>query len=140
MGDSCPFQCNLFVRDHVLPKVKLVQREIFLAQQLCRQCFAPFCRFAHLQLKLSKHGLAVDRSFKLVEEVVDQVSPFLFVLCFSQQVAHQEHLIACGGDLRHEYHVVCRAGGLIFCAVVAVQCMPHLMGQGEHAVQRVLVV
>ena len=55
-------------------------------------------------------------------------------------MAHQQNLIARRGHLRHKDHVVGRAGRLVFGAVVAVQGMPHLMGQGEHAVQRVLVV
>lgn len=58
----------------------------------------------------------------------------------AEEVAHQQHLVAGGGDLRHKDDVVARAGGLVLAAVVAVQRVAHLVGEGELAVEVVLVV
>ena len=140
MRDPCPFQRNFVVRYHLRPEVQPVERQILLAQRVGRQRLAVFRRPPHLQLKLGKHRLPVYGALELVEEVVDQIGAFLFILRLSEQMAHQQNLIARRGHLRHKDHVVGRAGRLVFGAVVAVQGMPHLMGQGEHAVQRVLVV
>ena len=140
MRDPCPFQRNFVVRHHLRPEIQPVERQVLLTQRVGCQRLAVFRRPPHLQLKLGKHRLPVHGALELVEEVVDQIGAFLLVLRLPEQVAHQQDLVARRGHLGHKNHVVSRAGRLVFCAVVAVQGMPHLMGEGEHAVQRVLVV
>ena len=117
-----------------------VQAAILGIEHLGRKARALLRHAADVQLELREHGLAVHRALELIQEVVDEVGPLLGIGGLAQQVAHQQHLVAGGGHLGHEDHIVAGADGLIFAAVIAVQGMAHLVGQGELAVQVVLVV
>ena len=140
MGDAGPLQGDPVIRHHIRAEVQLVQLVVLGGEGVGGQGLAPLGHAADLQLKLGKHGLAVDRALEGIQEVVDEISPLLFVRGLCQQMAHEQHFVAGGGHLGHKDDVLAGADGLIFAAVVAVQGVTHLMGQGEHAVQGVLVV
>ena len=140
MGDPGPFQGDLVIGHHIRAEVQLVELVVLPAQGVGGEGLAVFGHLAHGQLELGEHGLAIHGALELVHEVVDEIGPLLLVGGLFQQVAHQQHLVAGGGHLGHEDHIVAGADGLIFAAVIAVQGMAHLVGQGKLAVQIVLVV
>ena len=140
MRNPCPLKRYLLVAYHIGAVVETVQRAVLFTQRVRRQRLSALDHPAHLKLKLREHRLAVDRALELVEEVVDEIRALFFVPGLSQKMAHEQNLVAGGGDLRDEDHIVACADGLRLLAVIAVQGVAHLVGDGEHGVERVLVV
>ena len=138
--DARPLERDLIVGDHVGAEVELVERQILLAQHIGGQRLAALDELAHLELELSEHRLAVDRALELVEEVVDEVGALLAVARLAEQVAHQQDLVAGGGNLGDEDDILRRVHRLILAGVPGVHGVAHLVGKGEHAVKVVLVV
>ena len=140
MGDTRPLKSDPVVGDHVRAEIQPVELQILFAQDVGGQRLARLGHAAHLALKFGEHGLAVQRAFELIQKMVDQVGPLLFIGGLSQKMTHQEHLVAGGSHLGNKDHVIGGAHGLVSAAVPAVQGMAHLMGQGKHGVEIVLVV
>jgi len=140
VGDARPLHGDIVVHHHVRAVVQLVQALVLGAQDVRRQGLSLSCHLSDVQLKLGEHGLTVQRSLELVEEMVDEVRPLLLIRGLAQQIFHQQRLVAGRGHLCHEDHVVRIDGVLVLVGQVGVQSVTHLMGQRELAVQRSGVV
>ena len=140
VGDAGPLDGDLRVNHHILAVVQLVQVVVQLAEALGGEGLPLLRHLVGLQLKLGEHGLAVDGGAELLQEVVDEHRPLPLVRGLLQQVLHQQGLVAGGGHLRHKEDIVGIDGGLILAAEVGVHGVAHLVGQGEGAVEVVLVV
>ena len=82
----------------------------------------------------------VQGALELLQEVVDEPGPAALVRGVLEQVLHEQGLVAGGGHLGHKDHIVPVHRGLISVGQVGVDRVAQLMGQGEHAVQVVLIV
>ena len=135
-----PLERDLIVGDHIGAEVELVERMVLFAQRIGGQRLAALDELAHFELELGKHRLAVDRTLELVEEVVDEISALLAVGRLAEQVAHQQDLVAGRGDLGDEDDVLRRIHRLVFAGVPRMHGVAHLVDEGEHAVEVILVV
>ena len=140
MRDARPLERDAVVGDHVGAEVQLVEREILFAQRVRRESLARAVHLAHDLLKLGEHRLAVHRALELVKEVIDEIGALLLVGRLAEQMAHEQYLVAGGGDLSHEDDVRGGIHRLVLAAVVAVQRVAHFVGEREHAVEIILVV
>ena len=140
VGDAAPLHLDLPVKHHILAVVEPVEIIVDLAQALGGQGLAALRKLVDLQLELREHGLAVQRGAELLQEIVDEHRPLLLVAGLFQQVLHQQGLVAGRGHLRHEEDVLGVDRGLVLRAEVGVHGVAHLVGQGELAVEVVLVV
>ena len=140
VGNSGPLHGDLIVHHHVLAVIQLAQPGILGAEHIGGQGLACVHGCAHELLELGKHGLAVDGALELVQEVVDQEDPLLLVGGLLQQILHEQGLVAGGGHLGHEDHIVGVDLVLVLVGQVGVQGVAHLVGQGELAVQGAGVV
>ena len=93
-----------------------------------------------MELELGEHRLAVQCTLELVKEVVDEIRALLAVVGLAEQVAHQEDLVAGRGDLGDEDDVLRRIHRLVFAGVPRMHGVAHLVDEGEHAVEVILVV
>lgn len=93
-----------------------------------------------MELELGEHRLAVQCTLELVEEVVDEIRALLAVVGLAEQVAHQEDLVAGRGDLGDEDDVLRRIHRLVFAGVPRMHGVAHLVDEGKHAVEVILVV
>ena len=126
------------IRDSAV--VELVEIVVDLAEGLGSEGLPLFRQLVDLQLELGKHGLTVEGGAELLQEVVDEHRPLALVGGLFQQVLHQQGLVAGGGHLRHKQHIVGVNIGLVLAAEIGVHGVAHLMGQGEGAVEGILVV
>ena len=93
-----------------------------------------------LFLELGEHGLAEKGAAELLHKIVDKVFlPFGIGFGF-QQIFHKQSLVAGRSYLGHEYLVSGIDERLCFPCKITMEGVPHLMGNGEHTVYRVVVV
>ena len=140
MGDPCPLHGDVVVTDHIGAKVELVELLILLAELGGGQGNARLNQLAHLQFELREHGLAVQGALELLQEVVDEECTLALVGGLVQEVLHQQRLVAGGGDLCHENHIMAVQRLLLPVGEIGVQSMTHLMGQRELALEGAGVV
>ena len=108
-----PFLRYLLIYHYSVAKVEFVKLIVFIAKRVRREGCAAFRQPAHEQLKFRKHRLPVHRSPEAFKEVVYKVGALALIGRVIQKIAHQQHLVAGAGNLRHEYNIVRIAHGLV---------------------------
>ena len=140
MRNARPFFGNFLVHGYAVAKVELVQLVILIAKRIGRERRAGFGKPAHEKLKLGKHGLAIYRAAEAFKEVVYKICALALIGGVVEQVFDQQHLVAGGGDFCHEYNIMRVAGRLMLYGMIGMQRVAHFVRNGEHAVQRVLLI
>ena len=140
MGNSCPFHCNLIIHNDIRAIVQFIQATVLFTKHICSKGLAFLHHTANVQLKFGKHGLAVNGALELIQEVIDEIGPFLFIGCLTQEVFHKQCFIAGGSHFRNKDHIVCIHGVLVLVGMIGMECMTHFVGQGKLAVQSAGIV
>ena len=64
MRDSCPFKSDSVIGNHIGSEIEFVEFVVFCGKSICGKSFAAFGHSSDFSFKFSKHGLAVNGSFK----------------------------------------------------------------------------
>ncbi|MNI63903.1 hypothetical protein D3C73_1193130 [compost metagenome] len=140
MGDTGPFHLDVFIHDHVLAVVLLVQLVIDGRQILRRERFTLLGAFMHDFLELGEHGLAEHRRAELIGIVGEQIHFLLLVGRFLQQIVHQQRFVRSRGHLCEENCILRVTVFQRSVRIIGVERVTHFMRQREHAVQVVVMV
>ena len=66
--------------------------------------------------------------------MVDEVGAFLLVRRLAEEVFHEQGLVAGGGDLRHEDHIIGVERVLVVVGEIGMHGMAHFMSQSKYVV------
>ena len=137
---ALPLVGDLGIDGDRFAEILLVELVILLAEGVGGQGLALFGKLVHEELELGEHGLTIDGAAEAFEEVVDEVSPLALVRRLVKKIPDEQHLVAGGGDLRDEYHVILLADGLVLHRIDGVERVPHLVRDCEHRIQGILLI
>ena len=123
-----------------IAKILLVQFVIRLTETICRQTLAVLHLLMHNFLKFCKHGLAIQRALKLIQEIVYKIRFFLIILGMLQQIVNQQRLITGRCHFCHKNPISGIRIRLCLIRIIAVDGMSHFMGKCKHMIEASVVI
>ena len=140
MRDAGPLDGDVLVVVHVRAVILRVQISVQFAQGFAGRHVACLHSRVHVALEFRELRLAEDRPLEAVQILVDQVSLLQIVLRVGDQVTVQQGFVHRAGDLRRKDRVVRVHRFLVVRGIPGLHGVAHLVDDGEHVVQLVVIV
>ena len=140
MRDARPRDARLRVVVHRIAVIRLQQVEVDVGERVGRDRLSLLDEAMRLQLVVCEEHLRVEGGDDAVDGVLQQHDALAIVGRLPEHVLEEQHLAERRRHLGHENRVRRVHERLVRVRQQRVHRMPHLVGEGEHRVQRIVVV